>query len=137
MSAGGGSKEVRLRARFPNRPETVRAIRNEVTPIARGCGLSADAVQDVRVAVSEAATNAVVHGDAEIGADVVVRAEIAGDELCIVIADQGQGIRPRPDSPGLGLGLPIISTLAQRMEVISPGADGRTEVHMYFPCPQR
>ena len=137
MSAGGGSKEVRLRARFPNRPETVRAIRNEVTPIARACGLGEDAVQDVRVAVSEAATNAVVHGDAEIGADVVVRIELFGDELCIVIADQGQGIRPRPDSPGLGLGLPIISTLAKRMEVVSPGADGRTEVHMYFPCPRR
>lgn len=137
MTVGRGASEVRLRAQFPNRPETVHAIRHEVVSVARACGLGDEAVQNVRLAVSEAATNAIVHANAESGANVVVRVELADGELCVVIADQGTGMRSRPDSPGLGLGLPIISTLAQRVEVISPGVEGGTEVRMYFPSPQR
>lgn len=135
MSVDRGSDAVRLRLRFPNRPETVHAIRHEVASVARACGLGDEAVQDVRLAVSEAATNAIVHANAESGADVAVRIEFADGELCVVIADQGTGMRSRSDSPGLGLGLPIISTLAQRMEVISPRADGGTELRMYFSSP--
>ena len=91
------------------------------------------AVQDIRVAVSEAATNAIIHGGAPEDAEVHLRIERLRGELLIVIADQGHGMRPRTDSPGLGLGLPIISGFARRMKVISRGALGGAEVHMVFP----
>ena len=39
------------------------------------------------------------------------------------MSDLGQGMVPRPDSPGLGLGLPLIARLADRME-IHDGPDG-------------
>jgi serine/threonine-protein kinase RsbW len=38
---------------------------------------------------------------------------------------------PRPDSPGLGLGLPLIATLADSLELGS-GKGERTEVRMTF-----
>ncbi len=51
--------------------------------------------------------------------------------LLVVVRDEGRGIVPRTDSPGLGLGLPLIATLAEALEL---GTDEmqRTEVRMSF-----
>ena len=38
---------------------------------------------------------------------------------------------PRPDSPGLGLGLPLIATLTETLELGKDGAE-HTEVRMTF-----
>lgn len=127
----------RYRAEFPSSVGTVRAIRDQVASVARECKLEEATVQDIRLAVSEAATNSIVHGQASADALLVVRVMTSDGEFCVVIADQGHGMLPRDDSPGLGLGLPIMSTVAKRMEVVSPGVDGRTEVHMYFPLSGR
>lgn len=128
-----GASVERYRAEFPNDVASVRAIRDQVVVVARECIAEEATVQDIRLAVSEAATNSVVHGRAPEGALLVVRIETFDAEMCVIIADQGHGMLPRHDSPGLGLGLPIMSTVASRMEVVSPGVDGNTEVHMYFP----
>lgn len=101
-----------------------------MTAIARECGLDAQHVSDVALAVSEAATNAVVHSQAQL---ITVTAERSEGRLTIVIADDGVGMTPRPDSPGMGLGLPIIATVTERFEIVS--SEGRTEVHMTFGCP--
>ena len=102
--------------------------------IARQCGLSQRGASDVKLAVSEAVTNAVQHAyrDREPG-DVWATASVDDDQLHIVIADQGVGMTPRTDSPGLGLGLPLISQLADSIQVHST-SEG-TEIHMTFPCP--
>jgi serine/threonine-protein kinase RsbW/stage II sporulation protein AB (anti-sigma F factor) len=49
----------------------------------------------------------------------------------VIVSDEGRGILPRPDSPGLGLGLPLIATLASSLEL---GTNDReeTEVRMVF-----
>lgn len=139
MSSSGGSPAAveRYRAEFPNSVGALRAIRDQVASVARECNFAETTVQEIRLAVSEAATNSIVHGRAPTDALLVVRVETLDQELCVVVADQGRGMLPRDDSPGLGLGLPIMSTLAQRVEVVSPGVDGKTEVHMYFPLPER
>jgi len=41
---------------------------------------------------------------------------------------------PRVDSPGLGLGLPLITALADEVEVVS-SEEGGTEITIVFPCP--
>jgi anti-sigma regulatory factor (Ser/Thr protein kinase) len=84
-----------------------------------------DRVYDVALAVSEAVSNAVTHAyrDGSDGSvNVTVRETAAGVE--VVVEDVGVGLRPRPDSPGLGLGLPLIAQLADDFTV-SPGPDGR------------
>jgi serine/threonine-protein kinase RsbW/stage II sporulation protein AB (anti-sigma F factor) len=48
-----------------------------------------------------------------------------------VVTDRGRGIVPRPDSPGLGLGLPLIATLAESLE-LGTGNLEETEVRMTF-----
>ena len=44
--------------------------------------------------------------------------------LVIHVTDHGAGMRPRPDSPGLGLGLPLISQMTHRFEVHEPPGGG-------------
>ena len=127
----------RYRAEFPTDAASVRAIRDQVTAVARKYIAEEATVQDIRLAVSEAATNSVVHGRAPAGAMLVVRVDTFDGEMCVVVADQGRGMLPRHDSPGLGLGLPIMTTVASRIHVVSPGVDGHTEVHMYFPLTAR
>ena len=119
-----------LDARFPAEPVTVGAVRNAVARMATDIGLDADVIGRIRLAVSEATTNAVLHAyrdDTEPG-DVLVRAAVHEGELRVVVADRGAGIRPREDSPGLGLGLGLISALTTRVDFVSDG--GGTEVQM-------
>ena len=58
--------------------------------------------------------------------------DLDGSEaLTVVVSDHGRGIVPRPDSPGLGLGLPLIATLAESLE-LGTGPGDETEVRMTF-----
>jgi serine/threonine-protein kinase RsbW/stage II sporulation protein AB (anti-sigma F factor) len=125
---------MRFAATYDAAPEAVGAVRNQIAAIARGCGLDEHRIGDVRLAVSEAATNALIHGCAR-RADawkIHVEAEKVGDELVIDIADDGEGMRPRPDSPGLGLGLSLMATVSDRLEILQ--GDPGTTVRLAFPC---
>ena len=51
-----------------------------------------------------------------------------------MVCDNGLGMSPRTDSPGLGLGLPVIAEVADRVEVVD-GAPG-TQLRMTFDCPR-
>ena len=111
----------------------VGLLRNQLAALARDCGLDERTVGDVKLAVSEAVTNALVHGYRGAGGTIRVEADVDEAELHIRVRDRGIGMGPRTDSPGLGLGLPVIATVADHVEVLEvpPG----TEVHMAFPCP--
>src|SRR3954469_521804 len=94
-------------ARFPASALAVHAIRGEMGAVARTCGLPDGRVKDVQLAVSEAATNVVQHAYPEHApGTIAVTAWTDADRLWISISDDGSGMRPRPDSTGLGLGLP-------------------------------
>ena len=124
---------IAFKASIPGTPLGVRTIRHELTRLAEDCGMDAEEVSDVRLAVTEAATNAVLHAYAETEGDVDVTAEVRDGELAVVIADSGPGLVERPDSPGLGVGLAVMANVALRMRIVS---DGRgTAVHMAFRCP--
>jgi anti-sigma regulatory factor (Ser/Thr protein kinase) len=101
----------------PQSPARVRqALREELA----GVAVDIDAVE---LAVSEAVANVAVHAyrdDRPAGADlgrVRISARIDGDELRVVVSDDGVGMSPRADSPGLGLGLPLIAQLSDGLEI--------------------
>jgi anti-sigma regulatory factor (Ser/Thr protein kinase) len=120
-----------LSVRFPADVDSVSAIRSAVSEVARAHGCDRQKLEDLLLAVSEAATNAIVHGS-RFDSEVTLEAHASGCELTVLIADEGAGLRPRADSPGLGLGLPIIAGLADRLEVTS--TDSGTQVWMVFDC---
>jgi anti-sigma regulatory factor (Ser/Thr protein kinase) len=126
----------RLEVRLPAEPSSVPVLRGEAREYARAAGLPDEAVGMVALAVTEAATNAVVH--AFVGRDpghVELHAEPGDGELVLRIRDDGRGLTPRHDSPGLGLGLPTIGRCCTHLDLAEgPGGVG-TEVRMCFDAP--
>jgi anti-sigma regulatory factor (Ser/Thr protein kinase) len=115
---------------LPAEPTSVRRARATASRLADACG--ADSAT-VALCVSEATTNAILHayrGEAPGDRTVHLSAWPDADHLVVEISDHGGGMRPRADSPGLGLGLPLIATLAQTVEV--HGGDPGTTVRMTF-----
>ena len=90
-------------------------------------------LSDIALAITEATTNAVLHAyrdRAEPGA-VSIGAEFDGECVSFSVSDEGSGLAPRVDSPGLGLGLGLIAQVADSADVRAPETGG-TEVVMRF-----
>src|SRR3990170_3820236 len=105
-----------IRLTVPARPENVAVIRHVLGALAEALALPPALTDDVRLAVTEACTNVVRHAYEEDGTiDVVVRPR--GDTLEVVVADEGRGLGPSPDTTGPGLGLPLIAALADDLEI--------------------
>ena len=129
-----------LQRSYPAVAESVPAARSALTAFATDVGASPELLDDVRLAVSEALTNAVVHayrgGVHEPGSIGVIAAR-AVDELWILISDSGCGLQPRQDSPGLGLGMALMMQVSAGIDVIER-TDGGTEVTLRFElAPER
>ena len=90
-------------------------------------------LSDIALAVTEAATNAVLHAyrHTDTPGTVIVTAERDGDHVCLYVRDEGSGLAPRVDSPGLGLGISLIAQVADSADIRAP-EDGGTEVVMRF-----
>lgn len=113
--------------------ENARTLRHAACDLARDAGADAATLGAIALAVGEACGNAVVHAypPGEPG-PLKLEARAGGGELRVRVADQGRGIAPRADSPGLGLGLPLMSHLTEALR-IDPGPGGTgTEVSMTF-----
>ena len=113
--------------------ENVAPIRHAIVELALRNGAQEEVRTDLALAVGEACANVVVHAypPGDVG-PLVVHAEVEDGRMRISVLDEGQGMTPRPDSPGLGLGLPLIANLSDNLE-IRDGPEGRgTELLMVF-----
>ena len=119
---------------WPARPEHVGAARRAVWDAATRAGAEAEVREAARLAVSEAVSNVVVHGyrDNRTPGGFTLRVEWDGGELRVIVRDEGCGMAPRMDSPGAGLGLPLIANLTETFSVTAPPGGG-TELCMTFP----
>ena len=127
---------------IPARPEFVAVARLLVSAMASsGGGMPDDRVDDLKLAVSEACTNAIEAHDA-IDTDERVIVRCRDDDSCleVQVEDRGGGFDPThlPDHPPVtdperlkferGLGVPLIRTLVDEVE-FSPSGGG-TAVRM-------
>lgn len=122
-----------FRRTVPATHDCVPRLRAAVVDYVRAAGLPAALVEDVRLAVSEAITNVVVHAyaDFDVPGPLHLTADVRDGELTVTIADEGRGLAARADSPGAGLGLAIITQLASDVE-LSRGDGTGTRVRMTF-----
>jgi anti-sigma regulatory factor (Ser/Thr protein kinase) len=114
-------------------PNTPHKAREAVRAFAADQGADADTLAAVELCVSEAVNNAVLHAYRRLGRRGPVEVEARRPEgyLCVYVRDHGSGLRRRPDSPGLGLGLPLINETAWELDVRA-AAGGGTELLMRF-----
>jgi serine/threonine-protein kinase RsbW len=116
------------------RAENIVIVRHALGGLGEAFGVPEPKLSDIRLAVTEACANVVVHAypdDQEGEMEVVASMDEDERALTVLVRDWGRGIRPRSDSPGLGLGLSLIAALAESVQL---GHDSRehTEVRMTF-----
>jgi len=128
---------------IPPKPDYVALVRHVVGAVARMGGLSPDLVDNVKLAVSEAATNAVTMTARAQSEDMVeIRAELEGDRLVVQVTDRGshdEALRSlesgETDPSSLdfsferGLSLPLIQGLVDEFQ-IEPRDGGGSVVRM-------
>jgi serine/threonine-protein kinase RsbW len=129
---------------FPARPEYVGLARHVVGATARMGGLTPDSVENAKLAVTEAATNAVtMTARAGSPGPVEIRAEIEGDRILLEVSDRSDAAAADPASSApaspeddsldfsfeRGLSLPLIEGLVDEME-IAPRQGGGTTIRM-------
>jgi serine/threonine-protein kinase RsbW len=129
---GGTETELLLELSLSAVPASCARARREIRAALDGMRVNMAAVE---LAASEAVTNAIVHAYRDqdgAGADECVTIRLTTDAggVWILVADEGVGMSPRDDSPGLGLGLSVIAHLTDQLLVVQ--AETGTRVHMRF-----
>jgi serine/threonine-protein kinase RsbW len=124
---------------YPAVAPAVTHARAQVTRWLRAGGDDEMMIGDVAVAVSEACTNAVLHayrdGHANGNGDAprfCIATERAAEVVKVTVSDDGCGMRPRSDSPGLGLGVALMAALSDHMVVGTQPDGSGTVVAMSF-----
>jgi serine/threonine-protein kinase RsbW len=118
---------------LPARAANIAVVRHAFGALGEAFAVDEETLSNIRLAVTEACTNVVVHAypDGREG-PLEVLATLRDEKLEVVVRDEGPGITPRADSPGLGLGLPLIVSLTESVQ-LSRDREERTEVRMTFP----
>jgi stage II sporulation protein AB (anti-sigma F factor) len=110
---------------------SVAQARGAVARLAGAGGAGTRDLERIRLVVSEAVTNAVVHAYGGGGGTIQVTASVEGGELAVVVADDGCGMGSAPGSAGLGMGLALMSRESDGMTVTTR-ASGGTLVELRF-----
>jgi serine/threonine-protein kinase RsbW len=99
------------------RAENVAVVRQVVSALTESIGLPHPVREDVRIAVTEACSNVVRHAYAGTQGPMSVSVSDAGGELLVEVVDHGCGMHAHRRPGGAGLGLPIITALADDVEI--------------------
>jgi serine/threonine-protein kinase RsbW len=134
---------------IPARPEYVSLARQVVAAAADLAATFRDErIDDLRLAVSEATTNAIeAHADLSSDERIVIRCDLGEDRIEVEVLDRGPGLEPGlleavGDLTDLGelqsehgLGIPLIRVLADEAEITS-SAGGTTVRLVVYRRPQ-
>lgn len=145
MASSNGTPSA-IELEIPARPEYVGLARLVVSSLASSRRMLADdRIDDLKLAVSEACTNAIeAHADVDTSERVLLRWSEADDHLQVQVEDRGPGFDPRslPTHPPVtdperlnferGLGIPLIRSLVDEVE-FDP-SDSGTSVRIVMFC---
>jgi anti-sigma regulatory factor (Ser/Thr protein kinase) len=130
-----GSWASNLAARLPAQPASVPRARHLVRDLLIRNHLDPADHPGVLLSVSEACTNAVVHGYPDEGGDLDLEAFLDGSVLRVSVRDFGVGPEARAREPGLGYGMLLIKAHTHALTVRNCGPG--TEVMMTFDLAAR
>jgi serine/threonine-protein kinase RsbW len=130
MDVNDESRAVALT--IPPKAEYLVFCRLVLTGIARMHDIEDEVLGDLKLAVTEACSNAIRHAyDEDAPGNVQVRYELGADSIAVEVADEGHGFdldRPHADAIELsedGMGLAIIRAVVDELEIeTGPGGRG-------------
>jgi len=119
-----------VRLSIPARAEWVAVARLAVSAVASRQHFSIDEIEDIKLAIAEACTNAIQHGSPD--GTIDIECELRDDELVTIVRDRGKGPRlgtVNEDRIGeMGrteeLGVFLIRALMDTVEYTSDARDG-------------
>ena len=137
-SDGHPSHRCQLALRLPAEVPQIPVARRAVADFCIDSGVPAQLVDDVKLVVTEAVTNVVLHAyddasTAERQFDLCARVEPGA--LLVSVSDQGRGLGGQSANAGLGLGLRLALQLAGGIHTRDTGDDGGTSLKLRFALP--
>src|SRR3954449_5849569 len=121
---------------YPAEVSHVSAARHAVGGYATANGVPEAEVRCLKQALTEAVTNAVLHGYCSTDSGTVtVTLAIEAGTASLRVTDDGQGLGEPTNRPGLGIGMLLMREMADRMTIGTPATGRGTEVCMAFDYP--
>ena len=132
MSEAAPPPEVVLN--MPARAEGVGVVRQALAGMADALAFDAAVLSDMKMAVTEACTNVILHAYPDGAGRVEVDVFPNGRQVDVIVSDSGAGFMPRPVQKDTSwrLGLPLIAALSDGLEVTSGPEGNGTVVRMTF-----
>ena len=127
-----------MKLEFLSVPENEGFARVAVSAFAVQLDPTLDVLADIKTAVSEAVTNAIVHGYGEKPGVVEITAALRTDDVLeIAVADKGKGIADvaqamqpffttQPEKERSGMGFSVMQTFMDQVQVESAPGEGTT-----------
>ncbi len=121
--------------RFDSYPENEQFARMTIMAFLVDLNPTVDELEDVKTAVSEAVTNAIIHGyEKEVG-QVLLTCTKIGARVCITVTDHGKGIADvkkarepffttRPDAERSGMGFAFMEAFMDEVHIESQQGRG-------------
>ena len=125
----------RMKITFLSLTENEAFARNVVAGFCLSLNPTIDEIIEIKTAVSEAVTNAIVHAYSDTTGEITIGAEIIGDTLYISVSDNGVGIADidkavqpfytsKPDDERTGMGFTVMESFMDRVEVKNNSGGG-------------
>jgi serine/threonine-protein kinase RsbW len=117
--------------RMAPHPENLALARLALTGVGAVAGATDAAVAELKLAVTEACTNAILHGYSRApSGELVVRYHVGTAAIEVEVEDDGDGFDPKDpaadsDGEGQGMGLMIIRAITNDVQIESDGSGSR------------
>ena len=129
--ASGACPAVRLL--MPALPANVALVRQALAGLTDELGVGAARAADMKIALTEACTNVVVHAYGDEAGPLEVTMDVEHGRLVLSVRDRGDGLHPLPgrdEGAPLGFGLALIASLSDELGLV--GGRHGTEVRIAF-----
>ena len=124
-----------MKVEFPANSDNERFARNVAAAFILELDPTLDELSEIKTAVSEAVTNAIIHGYNEESGTVIMEGYIKDNEIEFVISDSGNGIEDidkareplytgKPEMERSGMGFTIMETFMDEVIVKSKVGEG-------------
>ncbi len=125
----------RMKVEFVSKSQNESFARVAVAAFVSQLDPTMEELTDIKTAVSEAVTNAIIHGYDGVEGMVRIEAYICDDEVTVIVCDEGVGISDiekamqplytsRPDLERSGMGFTVMETFMDSLEVESQKGKG-------------
>ncbi|SHK04803.1 stage II sporulation protein AB (anti-sigma F factor) [Hathewaya proteolytica DSM 3090] len=124
-----------MKLEFQSKSENESFARVAVAAFATQLDPTLEEISDIKTAVSEAVTNAIIHGYGNEEGIITIESYIEGNEFTVIVSDKGKGIEDvelavqplytsRPDLERSGIGFTVMETFMDDMNVVSECGQG-------------